>query len=335
MLSNNQSTAGEPRKSTLLVLIQTLAPKRCVTKDGRVIVNYGVFFLSLGIFLGVLATGYAPILIQMYASANFGFRSTENGYIMSVNSLIRGFFLMVLFPRLINWGRTHFASQSTKTNETPTAPSMQNQEETPICFRQEGLQPVQGILPDQEPARPLSPVSQDAGCTFDLVFLRWSLAADGLVTAYAAFATKDWHIYATAFLLPFASGSAPAAKGVITEMCPPSQRADALQALTLIENIAMLSTLGLFGFIFATFAEHGRADLTFFCNAVSSTLMCNIEKMRCANSIICKGVAFFAVGVLCLSSFPPPESMMLSNTDKINDTLVDHNEGDNTVCISA
>lgn len=75
---------------------------------------------------------------------------------------------------------------------------------------------------------------------------------------------------AAAFFLPFGSGSAPAAKGVISEMCPSSQRADALNAVTLIENIARLATQGLFGFIFSALARTGNAYLTFFCNAVSA-----------------------------------------------------------------
>ena len=83
-----------------------------------------------------------------------------------------------------------------------------------------------------------------------------------------------------AALLPFGSGSAPAGKGVITEMCPSSQRADALNALTLVENVARLSTRGLFGFLFATFASKGVAYLTFFCNAVSfvhATTLCPLS----------------------------------------------------------
>lgn len=71
-----------------------------------------------------------------------------------------------------------------------------------------------------------------------------------------------------AFLLPLASGSAPAAKGVITEMCPASERADALNLVTLVENVSRLATQGLFGFIFAVLAGAGKAYLTFFCNAV-------------------------------------------------------------------
>lgn len=52
-------------------------------------------------------------------------------------------------------------------------------------------------------------------------------------------------------------------------MCASSQRADALNALTLIENIGRLATQGLFGFLFAALAEVGKSYLTFYCNAVS------------------------------------------------------------------
>ena len=79
-----------------------------------------------------------------------------------------------------------------------------------------------------------------------------------------------------AFLLPFGSGSAPAAKGVITRMCADSQRANALNAVTLVENIARLATQGLFGFVFASLVEVGKAYATFFCNAVSKVMESNI-----------------------------------------------------------
>lgn len=79
-------------------------------------------------------------------------------------------------------------------------------------------------------------------------------------------------MFAAAFLLPFGSGSAPAAKGVITQMCPDSQRADALNAVTLVENMARLATQGFFGFVFASLANVGKANYTFFCNAVSDSI---------------------------------------------------------------
>ena len=51
-------------------------------------------------------------------------------------------------------------------------------------------------------------------------------------------------------------------------MCSDSQRADALNAVTLVENIARLATQGCFGFVFASLADAGKAYATFFCNAV-------------------------------------------------------------------
>jgi hypothetical protein len=57
----------------------------------------------------------------------------------------------------------------------------------------------------------------------------------------------------------------------MTEMCPSAQRADALNALTLVENIARLLTQCLFGFVFAALAQAGKPHLTFFANAVSIT----------------------------------------------------------------
>lgn len=58
-------------------------------------------------------------------------------------------------------------------------------------------------------------------------------------------------------------------------MCSPSQRSDALQAMTLVENVAMLSTLGVFGYIFSVFSDIGKAYLTFYCNAVRLFQTCN------------------------------------------------------------
>jgi hypothetical protein len=64
-------------------------------------------------------------------------------------------------------------------------------------------------------------------------------------------------------------------------MIPASQRTDALSAITLVENIARLATLGLFGFIFSAFAEVGKAYLTFFCNAVSLQCHLHDEDLSC------------------------------------------------------
>ena len=50
---------------------------------------------------------------------------------------------------------------------------------------------------------------------FDLAFVRYSMVMDGVLTfATGAFAHEGWHMYLAAFLLPFASGTSSAAKGV-------------------------------------------------------------------------------------------------------------------------
>lgn len=91
--------------SRWLGVLRVLAPKRFRLKDGRSIKHYGIAFLALGVFLGVLATCYAPILIQLYSTAAFNFLPTENSYLMASNSLIRCIFLILIFPRIIDSGR--------------------------------------------------------------------------------------------------------------------------------------------------------------------------------------------------------------------------------------
>lgn len=77
-------------------------------------------------------------------------------------------------------------------------------------------------------------------------------------------------------------------------MCPHSQRTDALNAVTLVENIARLATQGLFGFVFSALAETGQAHLTFYVNAA---------------------LALVGMAVLFLSRFPPLDSTMVEDRD--------------------
>lgn len=60
-------------------------------------------------------------------------------------------------------------------------------------------------------------------------------------------------------------------------MVPANRKADALQAMTLVEYSATLTTMGLFGFIFSSFADVGKSYLTFYCNAVRSLSL----RIRC------------------------------------------------------
>lgn len=161
-------------------------------ESGKVKSYYGITFLALGVFLGVLATGYAPVLIQMYATAAFDFHPSELGYLMATNSLIRGFFLIFAFPWIISTGRKWFVDSGKRAIESATE---EDSTTGGIATVPEAFDPPSGIMAEQEPAIPPLPANEETGREFDLFFLRWSLVADGLVTAYTASATAGWHIY--------------------------------------------------------------------------------------------------------------------------------------------
>ncbi|KAI6279460.1 hypothetical protein MCOR28_000865 [Pyricularia oryzae] len=274
--------------------LKVLKPQKVRPANGQVKKHYGVFFLCSGVFMGVLATGYVTTLVQLYTSNTFGFTQADNGRLISGNALMRAGFLTFMFPKIIDWGRTWFIKAShTQPSEVETPPL-----EMPTDPRL--FNAPTGVQGEDQPLEPMAPapVEETAGRGFDLYFLRSSLLVDAAVTSVAAYATEGWHMYIAAFLLPFASGTAPAAKGVITEMCPPSQRRDALGAITLVENIANLSTLSLFGFVFSTLAEIGQAHLTFFLNAA---------------------VAVLAMIILLFSHFPPANSELVE--DEVDDVI--------------
>ncbi|KAI2464208.1 major facilitator superfamily domain-containing protein [Annulohypoxylon bovei var. microspora] len=277
--------------SAFFAPLKIIVPHNYRLETGKVIKNYSLIFLALGIFLGVFASGYAPILLQMYATSEFNFGTTENGYLMFGNSAIRGIFLLLMFPKIISSGRNWF-------NGTP-APAEHRESEVHIPINPEEFEAVEGGEVPQEPVQAPEPDEEDSGTGFDLFFVRWSLVVDSLVTFFAGFSTNGWQVYLAGFLLPFASGSAPAAKGVMTEMCPPEKRQDAISAITLVESTASLLTQGLFGMIFAAFSEVGTPSLTFFCNA---------------------GFAVFGFVILFLAYLPPPNSKRVDDDDSETET---------------
>lgn len=336
-LTDGKKDQNRKGVSGFLAPLKVMSPQGIRLASGHIVKHYGVFFLSCGIFLGVLATGYAPLLIQMYATAYFDFTQADNGWLMSGNALMRSFFLFFIFPQIITWGRRWFVASWKKGVEPSQAASKQNGTRraseaadglSRVPSRPEQMEaPMAGNQVDEEPLSPSqhgdSAEEERVACRFDLFFLRWSLLVDGILTAGAALCTQKWHIYLgesplhescalhtygslklttlrvpAAFLLPFGSGSAPAGKGVITEMCPNSQRTDALNAVTLVENIARLATQGLFGFVFSALAETGQAYLTFYVNAA---------------------VAVVGMAVLYLSHFPPLDSTMVEDLDADGD----------------
>ncbi|KAI1770662.1 major facilitator superfamily domain-containing protein [Hypoxylon cercidicola] len=273
--------------------IKVIASHKYRLESGKVVKVYSLVFLALGIFLGVFASGYAPILLQMYATSEFNFGTTENGYLMFGNSAIRGVFLLLMFPKIISAGRIWFNSTPVSTEAAHTEP------ESHIPINPEDFEADEGGEVPQEPVQSPDLNEEDSGTGFDLFFVRWSLVIDSLVTFFAGFSSNGWQVYLAGFLLPFASGSAPAAKGVMTELCPPEQRPDAISAITLVESMATLLTQGLFGLIFAAFSEMGKPSLTFFCNA---------------------GFAVFGFVVLFMAYLPPENSKRIDDDDSETET---------------
>ncbi|KAH7031820.1 major facilitator superfamily transporter [Macrophomina phaseolina] len=276
-----------------------LAPQQWRLPDGRITRQYGVPLLFAGIFTGVLATGYIPTLIQMFSTIKFSFGTKENGVLMSYYCVVRGVFLTFAFPHIIDYGRVWFdglSSPSTPAALPPPGAKPTARRSRRVSAAEDVEAAVALGLEDAEdsPAAALVLPADEKNSAFDLFFLKWSLVADGLLTGLATFCSQSWHVFVVATLLPLASGSASAAKSVMIEMCPASQKADALSAISLIEMVAALSTLSLFGLVFSELAEAGRSNLVFVCNAA---------------------VAVFAAILLIGCRFPPEGSKRVTEAE--------------------
>lgn len=176
-----------------LAPLKVLGAQKVRLTDGRIKRHLGISFLAYGIFTGVLATGYAPTLIQMYSMAAFEFTSTNNSLLMSVNCLVRGIFLMFVFPQIISFGRNVYKKTDASLPGTP--------DDSPLPTHAHDIDPLPAVVADQEePTKPPMPVTMTQGAGFDLFFLRGSLLIDGIITASSAFATQGWHMYLGMYL---------------------------------------------------------------------------------------------------------------------------------------
>lgn len=275
-----------------------LAPQKWRLPDGRVKKQFGVPLLFAGIFTGVLATGYIPTLIQMFSTIKFGFGTKENGVLMSYYCVVRGVFLTFAFPYIIDYGRKWWDDGSSPPAIASPPPGAK-----PLSQRSRRVSAAEDVeaavtlgLEDtgDAPAAALTLPADEKNSAFDLFFLKWSLVADGCLTGLATFCSQSWEVFVVATLLPLASGSASAAKSVMIEMCPASQKADALSAISLVEMVAALSTLSVFGVVFSELAEVGRPNLVFVCNAA---------------------VAVFAAIMLIGCRFPPEGSKRVTGAE--------------------
>lgn len=223
--------AESEKKGGFLSPLKVFMPQRLEGSVGRYM---GLTLLGVGAFTGVLATASVPLLLQQTGMDEFGFRPTENGYLMATVSLVRAVFLTTLFPRIIKAGRRWYASSSARPEPDKLVgiPTSVEEMEPPVAPGEEG----------QEPPQPPPPTDEPHGSRFDLVLLKLSMLLDGVLTSLVFFVSEGWHLYVAAVILPFASGTAPACKGVMLEIVSEDQKADALSAMSLIETLAMVST---------------------------------------------------------------------------------------------
>lgn len=220
--------------------LKIFVPQKWRLPDGRVQREYGTLLVGVGVFLGVFATGYIPVLLQMYATDAFGFTPNENGWLISANCLVRGLFLTLAFPVIISRGRKWLDKRS-KAKASASHSQQKGIDYLPSTPAQLASVPG-GDNDETEPIDPPQRSDETESYAFDLFYIKFSLIADGILTAGATFTNQGWQIYVVAVVIPLAAGSGSAAKGTILQMCEPEQRADALGAISLVEMMARLST---------------------------------------------------------------------------------------------
>jgi hypothetical protein len=140
---------------------------------------------------------------------------------------MRAFFLSILFPRIIASGRKWLSP-----THSPIPPQDPIEEPDPIEGHPSNLLP-----PTSEPVE--QPTDTQHGSAFDLLFLQFSIFLDGLLTSLVTFASSGAHIYIAAGVLPFASGTGSAVKGVVMDLVGGEEKADALSGIALVEKLGM------------------------------------------------------------------------------------------------
>ena len=145
----------------------------------------------------------------MYATAAFDFNQANNGWLMSGYALMRGVFLIFMFPPIISAGRRWMTRR--RTNSRPASSNGHSQ---PIPRDPREFDINAGEQADTEPAQ-LAKANDDKDASkFDLIFLRWSLLVDGLLTTLAAYATEPWHIYLGRFIHSYIAQTANCFSGI-------------------------------------------------------------------------------------------------------------------------
>lgn len=216
--------------------LRIFTPQKWTLIDGRTTRQSGALMLGIGVFLAILATGYLVTLLQMYATTAFGFGTSANGYLIFMYSSLRGLFLSLAFPRIIKVGRKWFRSPNSEATKIESAAS----EVTGTSPRE--IEIADPMDAETEPLNPSAREDEEETYAFDLLYARCSLLMDGILTGLCVFVSKGWQMYIVAVLLPLAAGTGSASKGSILQMIPSKDRVDALSGITLVENMARLST---------------------------------------------------------------------------------------------
>ncbi|KAF1917792.1 hypothetical protein BDU57DRAFT_555556 [Ampelomyces quisqualis] len=247
--------------------LRIFMPQKWVLVDGRTKLQFGALALGIGVFLSILATGYIAVLLQQYATSEFNFGTRDNGLLIFMYSSLRGAFLSLVFPRIIARGRKWLQSKDSSKLSRPqeVEPLLQDHPISPNEV--ETVDPLE----NEEPPNP-APQDELKIFAFDLFYARFSVLLDSILTGAAIFVTRGWQMYIVALVLPFAAGTGAASKGSILQMLPSSDRVDALSGITLVENIARLSTTAVFGLVYSVLAEAGQTHLVFICNSAVAIL---------------------------------------------------------------
>lgn len=218
-------------------------------------------------------------------------------------SLLRGVFLTFAFPKLIAIGRKLTTKKEGHASKAQSVEDSQSSEREPLLPSQSHQPPAPSKTStnDKNPAP-----KKEQTFTFDLTYTRLSLLADGLLTLLCTFVRHGWQMYLVAAILPFSAGTGSASKGTILQMvgstASSGERTDALAGVSLVENIARLSTTFVLGLVFAGFADIGRTELVFVVNAA---------------------IALVGFGVLLFARFPLEGSRRLDQVDVDEEEIVE------------
>ncbi|WVQ76106.1 hypothetical protein IAR50_005746 [Cryptococcus sp. DSM 104548] len=265
---SQQTSSPEKKSKSFLSPLKIFIPAKKEV-GGKTKRDYNLLLLGCGAFFSVLATGYVHMALQLVGTDVFGFQPGESGVMLSLNLMVKAFFLSICFPRIITHGRRWLSPPPISLPPTPLLEAEARVYDHPENASQ-AEEPDSTGFPQQDPSP--APTDTKHGSQFDLYFLRWSIFIDGLLTSLTTLSTKGWHLYVAAGVLPFASGTGSACKGVTLDFVEPELRSDALSAIALVEKLAQVSTISIFGSVFALLSERGNPTLIFLLNGCTAII---------------------------------------------------------------